>query len=109
MRKITLILFVFCAFLVIKSNAQISAGVKAGINLSMVTDSTSSGYKGVFYQRFNYGAVFNFNLKENLSIQSELLIQKKEKKKSMVVIIRNLILIILKFLFLQNIPLEKCF
>ena len=33
MKKITLILLVFCAFIIMKSNAQISVGVKGGLNL----------------------------------------------------------------------------
>ena len=80
MKKIILSLVIVSALFILKANAQFSVGPKFGLNLAMVTDSTSTGYKGVLNKGVHYGVVFNYQMKEAFSLQTELLYTVKGEK-----------------------------
>ena len=63
-----------------KSNAQVSFGLKGGLNITRLTDTTDRGYRGVANTRMNLGAFININLYGNLSLQTELLYSGKGEK-----------------------------
>jgi len=62
------------------SSSSFSLGAKTGLNFAWVTSETPEGFKGVPATGLQLGAVANFGVNENFSIQPELLFSQKGYK-----------------------------